>query len=358
MNIGLDLREWQNFPTGISRYFEGIVPELLKQGSNHFFFLFVSGDAGFVGNLPKGDNFQVVFSRFSSKSFIQFLGWQKQIRLFNLDWLITTPYGYVPGLKCHVALIIFDLLYHRYPNQAGFKFRLYQSLLEKRAASEAARIITISDFCAKDIQDKLSVPPNKLVITPLAVSPLLAPMVKIRGQRLLEGDYFLYVGNHRPHKNLPFLLNVFSCWFKQSSHRVKLALVGCDLLSKSKNTRALQHQVGELGISNEVIFFKDIDDAKLANLYQNAIALLIPSLFEGFGLSGLEALYFGCPVICSNLPVFYEFMEGYAHFVPVNNIDIWADSLKRVFGWPIKERHGIVKTSWDSSAGIILSSLS
>ena len=70
----------------------------------------------------------------------------------------------------------------------------------------------------------------------------------------------------------------------------------------------LESLVKKRGLSERVVFFGQVTDRQLANLYTNALSLVFPSLMEGFGLPLVEALYFGSPVICADIPVFHEIL--------------------------------------------------
>src|SRR4030043_2146073 len=112
-------------------------------------------------------------------------------------------------------------------------------------------------------------------------------------------NYFLYVGNAYPHKNLERLIQAVS---KLGFLDFKLILVGKeDYFYKRLKTKAKK-----VSLEGKVIFYGGIGRGELSYLYKNAQALILPSLMEGFGLPGLEAMAAGCPVICSDIPVFRE----------------------------------------------------
>jgi glycosyltransferase involved in cell wall biosynthesis len=119
----------------------------------------------------------------------------------------------------------------------------------------------------------------------------------------VKQDYLLYVGNAFPHKNLQFLIKSF---LKISKLKPKWQLV---LVGEIDGFyRSLQEMTQELGLENKIIFLGKVSDQELKNLYQNALMYVFPSLCEGFGLPGLEAMQNNLPVIssdASSLPEIY-----------------------------------------------------
>jgi len=122
-------------------------------------------------------------------------------------------------------------------------------------------------------------------------------------QNKIKKPYLLYVGNAYPHKNLERLLQAFKIILKESPN-LSLILVG--RIDYFYNR--LQKKVRELNLDNKIIFTDRVSDKILNDLYKNALIYIFPSLSEGFGLPGLEAMKQGLPVVCSDqgpLPEIY-----------------------------------------------------
>jgi glycosyltransferase involved in cell wall biosynthesis len=137
----------------------------------------------------------------------------------------------------------------------------------------------------------------------------------------LPEKYFLYVGNAYPHKNLERLLKVMSnvkCSAKGGSN-VQLVLVGAEDYFYKK----LKQKVKEMGLEKNVVFYGEATRGELNNLYKNALALVFPSLMEGFGLPAVEAMANGCLVLASDIPIFHEVLgEAAIYFNPYDVGDI------------------------------------
>ena len=128
-------------------------------------------------------------------------------------------------------------------------------------------------------------------------------------------DFFIYVGNFYPHKNIERLIRAFST-VKTSSN---LLLLGPNDFFK----RRLSQLINELKQKNRILFFNSLSVGDLIFFYKNANALIHPSISEGFGLPLIEAAYFGCPIIGSDIKVFKELMgDNYLSFAPTNVEDM------------------------------------
>ncbi|MCP4110676.1 MAG: glycosyltransferase family 4 protein, partial [Desulfobacteraceae bacterium] len=106
--------------------------------------------------------------------------------------------------------------------------------------------------------------------------------------------FLLYVGDRNHYKNADRLLQAYSVW----KHRKKVALVVVGGQWKADEERRLT----DLGIQDYVRLFTGINDEELCKLYNQAIAFVYPSLYEGFGIPLLEAMACGCPIVASRIP--------------------------------------------------------
>lgn len=127
--------------------------------------------------------------------------------------------------------------------------------------------------------------------------------------------YFMYVGNFYPHKNVERLVEAFA----RVKDDIHLILVG----PEDYFSHNIRSAIREHGQEDRIIMKHSIPDKDLMNLYTHARALVHPSLAEGFGLQLLEASYFKCPVIASDIPIFHEILgDTYIPFDPHDIYDI------------------------------------
>ncbi len=131
----------------------------------------------------------------------------------------------------------------------------------------------------------------------------------------LNKDFFIYVGNFYPHKNVERLIRAFS----QLDKNIQLILVGPDGFFSERLVRLIDQS----NQKKKIMFLNNPTNGELIYLYKNALALINPSISEGFGLPLVEAAYFGLPVIASDIAVFHEILDGqYLSFDPQNSSDI------------------------------------
>jgi glycosyltransferase involved in cell wall biosynthesis len=187
------------------------------------------------------------------------------------------------------------------------KRRAYRWII-RRALNRAQKVIAVSQTTKKEIIEHYQIKPQKIVVT-YEAAELEKPLSK-KTPPLIPPPYLLYVGNAYPHKNLTLFL--------KANLDTKIVLVG-------KKDFFYQRLEKELTSSQKekIILFGQANDQQLSNLYQHALAFIFPSLMEGFGLPGLEAMACGLPVICSDIPVFREiYQEAALYFEPDNAGDL------------------------------------
>jgi glycosyltransferase involved in cell wall biosynthesis len=171
--------------------------------------------------------------------------------------------------------------------------RAYARLLIQRAVSQADAILCASNFTRSEILTRLKVPAAKMTVTPLGLDaawPTSAPPH-------IEPDgtpYLLYVGNVKPNKNLSLLLSALTAVRDRIPHRL---LIAGKTDGFGTNDEAVLTQAKSLG--DRARFTGEVSDTGLQSLYAGASALVLPSVYEGFGLPLLEAMSLNCPILSS-----------------------------------------------------------
>lgn len=181
---------------------------------------------------------------------------------------------------------IHDLIHLQVPAEATLAKHLYYRMIVKPACRRARRVLTVSEYSREQILRWSGVPPDRVVNVGNGVGPPFEP----DGPRSqTDRPYILYVGNSRPHKGLLTLLRAFG---GLRSPDLRLVLAG-------RLGAETAHLVQSLGIGQRTEIVDSPGDRDLACLYRGALALVLPSLMEGFGLPALEAMACGAPVIAS-----------------------------------------------------------
>lgn len=199
-----------------------------------------------------------------------------------------------------------------------------RAIFEQRCRSvigPAEKIVAISRSCADDIVRLLDAPREKIVVIPNGVSRL--PVAPAKPPPLPPSPYLVYVGGGDSHKNLPV---VFEALALPGMTGLRLAMVG-------ENT-SLRPLAEAFGVADRVRFLGRLDDDAAGHVVAHALAMVFPSLHEGFGLPPLEAALLGVPSVCSRRPAMTELLEGAALFADPNAPEEWAARIRELAGSP------------------------
>ncbi len=210
----------------------------------------------------------------------------------------------------------------------------------------AYRIVTVSQTVADEISVKLKVPPERILVIHNADSGLERFPEKTVPQ--IPSPYFLSVGMNNPRKNLSNLLAGFA-HFRKSHPEHFLILTGNREWIEATSSEQPRGNVINLGF---------ISEGELRFLYRNAAGLVYPSKDEGFGLPLIDAYRHGCPVFCSDIPVFREVMGGHARYFDPSSPQSLAEQLS---AGPQSGEAAIGLApgySWASAAYLLLASTS
>lgn len=274
-----------------------------------------------------------------------------------------TPGHYAPRY-CPVplAISIMDLSFLHYPKLFRVPDLYKLSNWTKAAVSQANHIFTISQFSKSDIIRTYSIPEEKVTVTRPGFDKerFSRPVSAIQVERLkreygIEGKYFLYIGTLQPRKNLILLTRAFS---KLTDTTTKLVIVGkkgwmySDILSEGVR----------LGVSDRVIFTGYVKDDSIPVLLAGTTALVLVSLYEGFGIPVLEAMAMGIPVVVSQSTSLTEIASGVGIFVNPNQVKSITRGLTRALQLNEDQRNEIsVKSkrqaklySWKKAAEVTL----
>ena len=192
--------------------------------------------------------------------------------------------------NCRFIVTAFDMIPLRFPNRLS-PLTTYHKYYTPEVFKQAEHIICISESTANDIIQFYQIPSHK--ITPIL---LAGDNSHFQFLNLPTRNYFLYVGRQDPYKNLQRLITAFSALPHRNDYELWLAGP-----YDKRYSPLLEIQTQELGISHLVKFLNYVSYDELPIIINQAIALVFPSLWEGFGLPVLEAMACGTPVITSNI---------------------------------------------------------
>ncbi len=225
-----------------------------------------------------------------------------------------------PRIQGKVVLSSMDIQQEYLPqmfNRADLEAR---RLSYRPSAERADHIITISHFSKESLIEKYHIDPAKITVAHLGYDSRLYTSSPVETELQLPKPYFYYPAATWPHKNHLALLKAFQL-FLRDHPEFSLVFSG---IKKQKNDQIEQHIVS-LHLEKKVVMTGYLPQQQLPALYQQAYAMVYPSLFEGFGIPLLEAMACGCPVIASLATSVPEVaQEAALYFNPADVNDIAA----------------------------------
>ena len=299
--IGIDCRKIADF--GIGTYVRGLVRGLAEIGGAEKYVLFVPRA---LPELP----FEQVVVDVPTYSLRELPALGRAIARARLD-LFHSPDLMLPWTSRPCVVTLHDVIRSRFPprNPAA---RIYVGVMTPRALQKSVRVLTVTEAAKRAILETFDVDAAKIVVTPNGVDEIFFA----EGPRA-EGRYFLFVGNDKPHKNVERLVEAFGRERDAGeTPAVRLVLAGGGFERYSAVPGVVTPGFVGLG--------------ELVALVRGAIALVMPSLEEGFGLPVLEAMAAGTPVIASDIPALREVTEGHAFHVDPRSVDAIASAMRTV----------------------------
>lgn len=260
--------------------------------------------------------------------------------------LMHFPYFSLPVLYHRPFVVtIHDLIIHSFSTGKASTLPLplyqmkrfaYKRVIEQ-ATKHAKKVIVPLNAVKKEVEETLHLAPDQVVVTKEGFDSSIHPASSLKPQVSSLHNYFLYVGNAYPHKNVEKLLKGFM-QFQQSSgnENYSLVLVGKeDYFSKRIKENFKEHK--------NIIFLHKVSDSELGYLYNHAIALVSASLMEGFGLPCLEAAECECLVAVSDIPSFREVCGENALYFSPNSIDSIADVFSRIVALEPEKKKELIR---------------
>jgi glycosyltransferase involved in cell wall biosynthesis len=224
----------------------------------------------------------------------------------------------------------------------------HKRLLQPWAARRARAAVAVSAFARDEAVRHFGADPRRVHV--VRSGPGLLPLRGSNGSAAGAADpYLLYVGDLAEHKNLPFLVRAFG----RAAVPVRLVLVG----RRGERFESVREAVEASPARERIEIRRSASDEEVDALYRGASALVLPSRYEGFGFTPLEAMARGCPVLASDIPALREVSGDGALLLPVGEEDVWVEAIRRVLAddalrSDLRRRGGetVARYSWDEAA--------
>ena len=325
MRIAINARTLDYESGGPKEYLLGLVRGLLDCGGHELILYYPH--KSHLGTFPEAT--EVVLPVRNRLAF-DWLALPRALRRDTPDVAFFPSSNMPPGIPCPAVVAMLDLGYF-HPTLRMYKRAdtLYMRRAIRYSARRAEMLTAISEHTRADVLRLTNARPERVRVTPLACDPAFrapaAPekLTAFRREHDLTRGFILYAGNISPRKNLDTLLAAFAA----AADRLPCDLAVTGGYAWSEDFAAT---VARLGLAGRVKRLGHIAPADMPLLYQSALALAFPSLFEGFGLPILEAQAGGTPVVCSRATSLPEVAGDGALLVDPKGVAAWAGALVKI----------------------------
>ena len=336
MRIGIDTRMMKEPFEGVGRYTKSLISSLLLVDKTNEYFLIQ--DKFTISVFKESDRIKIVKVSYPALSiralfFLRRVVEREKIDVFHSPFLLGPLFSKKPFI-----ITLHDLMAITFPNFfEGRKFltkvfaRLFFLIVVPITAKQCRMILTDSCKVKGEAINLLKLSSEKIKV----IYPGVDKRFKKLKSKNLNGilpelnpnkKTILYIGNTRPYKNLPRLLEAFGLLQKRKPENYQLIIAG----GEKRNLPLLKRITIDLNIEKEVVFTGNLTDIEVVALMNAADVFVFPSLEEGFGLPPLEAMACGTPVVTSNVSSLPEVVGDAALLVDPENVEEIASAIEKV----------------------------
>lgn len=267
-----------------------------------------------------------------SISYVRMVGWLRDAteRLIAVDGnrLLFAPNYFLPKsfrrARGKLVATVHDLGFERVPWTLRDETRRDLETHLRRTLERAERILTDSETVRGELLATGWIAPERVAAIHLGPGPLAGVEAAQDEPPGLPERFVLHVGTLEPRKNLPVLLAAWRRWRESGEAPPPLVFCGRYGWKTEELEREIETAVGE----GWLLTYGYLDNAHVATLYRRALYVVLPSIYEGFGLPAVEAMSAGVPLVLSDLPVLREIAGEAALYVPPSDVDAWAETCR------------------------------
>jgi len=336
--IGFDARLAGRKHAGIGRYSENLILKLIELAAKNnqvkvkfvIFFFDTEQAKEVLSQFFNHPNVEVVITNIKHYGLQEQLVLPKFYKKAQLD-LLYVPHWNVPIFyRGKLIVTIHDLLWHEQKGTQATTLKAWQYFVKylvykyvsKQAVKKAKVIFVPTETIKKTVIHYYPFAKNKIIVSKEGIAskyqnalnhqPTLQPRIK---------KQLIYTGSLYPHKNIAVVIKSLK---KLPKYQLLIAS------SRSIFQDQIQTLVAHYKVKKQVIFLGFVPDEKLITLYQQSMALVQPSLSEGFGLTGIEAMASQIPVLASDIEVFREIYQDAAFFFDPNSSASFIKALENL----------------------------
>ncbi|MFP4027273.1 MAG: glycosyltransferase family 4 protein [Candidatus Brocadiia bacterium] len=329
MKIGFNAIAMMSHPTGLGVYTRNVLRRLIEFGVDVD--VFVSNCSSSVNEnlvkvpVPEGKGIftnvlRVIGNHMLLPHFMRQRGVDVCVSTSPMHGLVRPPAPQVT--------VVHDLIPLHFSRMKWWVKPYYLHALP-RIIDASETVVALSEFTRQDILQNFAAQGNKVQTVYLGYDPDVfhtdVSAGDIVGKYGLE-DYFLYVGDQAPRKNLHRLIAAFA-QSEAGQAGYKLAIAGRE---DSRTSPPLPEYARKLGVSDRVVFLGYVPASDLPGLYKGAKALTFISLLEGFGLPTIESMACGTPVLTANTSSFPEVVGSAGILVDPLDVDAISNGVDRL----------------------------
>ena len=327
MRIAWDGRALVGSKTGIGWYTHHLLSALSRLEAEF------TGDLFLNGETPEhfGPRVRKTVVRFPKTVHLRFF-WEgvllpRALRGERFD-LWHSPLAVIPErLGMATVATIHDIAFVLFPEIQPASYRRYWTRWTERACRRADRLIAVSESTKRDLLNHFETDPAKIAVVYEAADPFMAAepsheeVNRVRINHNLPESFLLFVGTLEPRKNLPFLCRVYETAEKRGRKLPPLVAAG----GKGWLESEWRDSIARMGGNVRILGYLDRVDLRV--IYRLASLVLVPSLYEGFGLQAAEAMASGAAVVAADVSALPEVIGEGGVLLPITDPEIWVDKI-------------------------------
>jgi len=324
MKILIDARLYGLENAGLGRYLVNLIDELANIDKKNNYVLLLRKK--YFKELSVPENWEKVLADFRHYSFIEQTKLPRIISKHK-PFITHFPHFNIPlSFKGKYVVTIHDILMHKQkgrqattlPAPLYYLKRTGYHRVFKKAVYRSEKIIVPSKFVKKELIDFYDLEKEKIIVTYEGADTGIVSKGKkenVFKKYNISSPYFIYAGNAYPHKNLKRVVEAIVLLNKEVNEKVLFVMTS----ARNVFTEKLKKVIKEIKAEKYVKLLGFVPDHDLGTLFKHSTAFVFPSLSEGFGLPGMEAIQAGTLVLASDIPVFREvYKDSVSYFNPLD----------------------------------------
>ncbi len=339
MRIGIDARLYGPEHTGLGRYVTNLVNNLLKQDKNNTYVLFVNTKHS--QDFKSSPRLKIVTTDIPIYSFSEQLILPVIYMKEKLD-LLHVPHFNAPILYPRKQIITLHDLIKHYSKGKETTTRSFLVYILKRVgyaiefwliSKRVSAIIAPTNFVKNDITRILKIKENRVFVTYEAsdgkikkISMSQKEKDQLLSKYWLTQPFVVYTGNVYPHKNVDLLIDAVLVHNSKKEVDLNLGII----CARSVFYKKIEDKIRKQNAQQYIKLLGFVDDGDISKLYSLALCLVHPSKMEGFGLTGIEAMSAGLPVVSSNASCLPEVYGAAALYFDPNSVEDLVNMLEKI----------------------------